>query len=54
VYFGTAAGHLFGYTYTGRPLFNLPLGATVESYPALTATGNLIIGASNGTLYDIR
>jgi outer membrane protein assembly factor BamB len=53
VYFGTAAGHVFGYTYTGRRLFNLSVGATVDSYPALTDTGDLVIGASNGTLYDI-
>jgi outer membrane protein assembly factor BamB len=53
VYFGTAAGHVFGFTYSGAKLFDLSTGATVDSYPALTPQGTLIIGSDNGTLYAI-
>jgi outer membrane protein assembly factor BamB len=53
VYFGTAAGHIIGYSYIGTELFNLATGATVDSYPALTANGTLIIGSDNGNLYAI-
>lgn len=51
MYFGTAAGHVFGYAYDGTKLFDLATGATVDSYPALTANGTLLIGSDNGTLY---
>jgi outer membrane protein assembly factor BamB len=54
VYFGTAAGHVFGFSYTGAELFDIDTGATVDSYPALTATGALVIGSDSGTVYDIR
>ncbi len=53
VYFGTAAGQIFGFTYDGVKLFDLPTGATVDSYPALTASGTLVIGSDNGMLYAI-
>jgi len=53
VYFGTAAGHVFGFNYDGVKLFDLSTGATVDSYPALTAAGTLVIGSDNGMLYAI-
>ena len=34
-------------------LFDVSLGAPVDAYPALTADGALIIGATNGTLVAI-
>ena len=37
----------------GAKLFDIDLGAPVDSYPALTADANLIIGARNGTLSAI-
>jgi outer membrane protein assembly factor BamB len=50
VYFGTQSGHAVGLDASGSPLFDIDLGAPVDSYPALTADANLIIGARNGTL----
>jgi outer membrane protein assembly factor BamB len=54
LYFGTQTGHAIGLDANGAPLFDLDLGAPVDSYPALTADANLIIGARNGTLSAIR
>ncbi len=51
VYFGTASGHILGYSYTGTKLFDVATGAIVASYPAMTANGTLVIGSDNGTLY---
>lgn len=53
VYFGTASGHVFGYSWNGTKLFDLATGATVDSYPALTSAGTLLIGSDNGNLYAI-
>ena len=50
VYFGTAAGHIYGFDAGGKRLFDLPTGAIVASYPALTADGTLVIGDQNGTV----
>jgi len=54
VYFGTKSGHIFGYEFDGRRLFDVDTGAIVASYPALTADGTLLIGSSNGMLYAIH
>ncbi len=54
VYFGTAAGHIFGFAYGGARLFDFNAGATVDSYPALTPDGTLVIGADNGMLYGFH
>jgi outer membrane protein assembly factor BamB len=51
VYFGTASGHIFGYTYNGSQLFDFATGAIVASYPALVDDGLLVIGSDNGNLY---
>lgn len=53
VYFGTASGHIFGFGYDGRKLFDLPTGNVVASYPVLTATGTLLIGSDAGRLYAL-
>jgi outer membrane protein assembly factor BamB len=53
VYFGTASGHILGFSYAGAALFDLSTGATVDSYPALTANGTLLIGSDSGLLYAV-
>jgi outer membrane protein assembly factor BamB len=53
VYFGTQSGHVIGLDAAGTKLFDVDVGAPVDSYPALTADANLIIGARNGTLTAI-
>lgn len=54
VYFGTASGHILGFTYNGNPLLDITTGSIVASYPAMTANGTLLIGSDNGTLYAIH
>jgi hypothetical protein len=53
LYYGTQDGHAVGLNANGAKLFDIDLGAAVDSYPALTADANLIIGARNGTLSAI-
>ncbi len=53
VYFGTRPGHVYGFTAAGRRLFDLYLGATVDSYPALAADGTLVVGSESGQLVAI-
>ena len=53
VYFGTRPGHIYGFGADGRELFDIASGATVDSYPAITADGMLVIGSANATLYGI-
>lgn len=52
-YFGTRVGHVYGFSATGRRLFDIDTGATVDSYPALGADGTLYIGSESGELYAI-
>ncbi|MGH9076270.1 MAG: PQQ-binding-like beta-propeller repeat protein [Acidimicrobiales bacterium] len=54
VYFGTASGHILGFSYSGTKLLDVATGQIVASYPALTANGTLLIGSDNGTLYAFR
>lgn len=54
MYFGTRPGHIHGFASDGRRLFDIDAHATVDSYPALTADGTLLIGATNGVLYAIH
>jgi outer membrane protein assembly factor BamB len=54
VYFGTRPGHVYGFAPTGRRLFDLDTGATVDSYPALARDGTLLIGSESGWLYAVR
>jgi outer membrane protein assembly factor BamB len=53
LYFGTRLGHIYGFTATGQRLWDIDTDDTVDSYPALTADGMLVIGSSNGLLYAI-
>lgn len=53
VYYGTQSGHAVGFDPGGAQLFDVDLGAPIDSYPALTADNALIVGARNGTLSAI-
>lgn len=53
VYFGTRPGHNYGFASDGRRWFDINAHATVDSYPAITGGGMLVIGATNGILYGI-
>jgi outer membrane protein assembly factor BamB len=54
VYFGTRPGHVYGFAPSGRRLFDIDTGATVDSYPALARDGTLLIGSESGWLYAVR
>ena len=54
VYVGTRLGHIEGFDRAGALLFDVDTKDTVDSYPALSADGTLLIGSSNGLLYAIR
>jgi outer membrane protein assembly factor BamB len=53
IYVGTRLGHIYGFSAIGTRLFDVDTTDTVDSYPALTGDGALIIGSSNGLLYAI-
>jgi outer membrane protein assembly factor BamB len=53
LYFGAQSGHVVGLDPGGITLFDVDVGAPVDSYPALTADATLIVGAQNGTLSAI-
>lgn len=53
VYFGGQNGHVYGVSPTGALLFDVGLGAPIDSYPALVGNSTLIVGATNGTLAAI-
>jgi outer membrane protein assembly factor BamB len=48
LYFGGQNGHAYGYDGDGTQLFDVDLGGQVDSYPALTADGALVVGSRNG------
>lgn len=52
-YFGTQDGHLLGVEPDGEVLFDVDLGAPIDSYPALTGDAAVIIGARNGELVAV-
>jgi outer membrane protein assembly factor BamB len=54
VYFGGQNGHAYGFDAHGQRLFDVDLGGPVDSYPALTADGALIIGSGNGFVTAIE
>jgi outer membrane protein assembly factor BamB len=54
VYYGTSGGVIYGYSPSGSRLFAIHTGRAVDSYPALTGVGNLLIGSDNGYLYSIE
>ena len=55
VYFGTRSGRIVGFSWTGELLFDLDAGvdATIDSYPAITGDGALIVGDTNGVVRAI-
>jgi outer membrane protein assembly factor BamB len=53
VYFGTQGKHIYGFGPHGTRLFDIIASGPIDSYPALTANGELIIGDQAGTLYAI-
>lgn len=53
LYFGTQDGHLHGVDPAGAVLFDVALGAPIDSYPALTGDGAVVIGARNGELVAV-
>ncbi len=53
VYFGTKSGHILGFAFDGTKLLDIDTHRTVDSYPAITADGTLLIGSENGLLYAI-
>jgi outer membrane protein assembly factor BamB len=53
VYFGSQGHYIYGFNASGRQLFRVHASGPIDSYPALTANGTLIIGDQAGTLYAI-
>ena len=53
VYFGTQGAHVYGYSPSGHVLFDLPVSGPIDSYPAMSGSGTLIVGDEKGTLYAI-
>ncbi len=53
VYAGTRQGLVYGVDRTGHLLWQIETGSTIDSYPALTKDGALIIGVSDGRLLAI-
>jgi outer membrane protein assembly factor BamB len=53
VYFGTQGGEIYGFGPSGRGLFSMKASGPIDSYPALSGTGILVIGDEAGTLYAI-
>jgi len=50
LYFATRHGDVYGFSDSGRRLFDYRLPTTFDSYPALAADGTLIIGDDSGEL----
>ncbi len=53
IYFATQDGRLFGVAPDGRVLFDVDLGGPVDSYPALTADGAVVIGDRSGQVIAV-
>lgn len=53
VYVGTQGKEVAGYGANGHLLFRLPVSGAVDSYPALSASGTLIVGDQRGTVYAL-
>ncbi|WP_326565221.1 PQQ-binding-like beta-propeller repeat protein [Amycolatopsis rhabdoformis] len=53
LYFGGENGHAYGFGPDGGRLFDVDLGGKVDSYPALTGDGALVIGSRNGLVTAI-
>jgi outer membrane protein assembly factor BamB len=53
LYYATQAGHVYGLAPDGGQLFDVNVGGSVDSYPALSADHALIVGSRNGLLTSI-
>ncbi|MDQ2708323.1 MAG: PQQ-binding-like beta-propeller repeat protein, partial [Actinomycetota bacterium] len=53
LYFGTQDGHVLGLAPDGTRLFDVRVGGPVDSYPALSGDGVLLVGSRDGTLTAI-
>jgi outer membrane protein assembly factor BamB len=53
VYTGTQSGAIYGIGPGGRQLFRVQASGPIDSYPALTGNGVLIVGDQSGTVYAI-
>jgi outer membrane protein assembly factor BamB len=53
VFAGTRQGLVYAVRRDGRLLWQLELGATVDSYPALTGDGVLVVGVTDGRVLAI-
>ncbi len=53
VYTGTQGGAIYGIGPGGRQLFRVETSGAIDSYPALTGDGVLIVGDQSGTVYAI-
>jgi outer membrane protein assembly factor BamB len=54
VYFGTQGKGIYGFNGRGQLLFHLKSKGAIDSYPALTGNGVLIIGDESGVVYAIE
>ena len=54
LFVGTRQGLVYGVDRTGKRLWTIETGATVDSYPALSGEHTLVIGVSDGRLLAIR
>jgi outer membrane protein assembly factor BamB len=52
-FYGTRSGQVFGVGPTGEQLFDIDIGGTVDSYPALGPDGTMYIGSSNGVFLAV-
>ncbi|WP_086663351.1 PQQ-binding-like beta-propeller repeat protein [Lentzea kentuckyensis] len=53
LYYANQVGHVYGLTPEGGVLFDVNVGGPVDSYPALSADGALVVGSRNGVLTSI-
>lgn len=53
LYFGTQDGQPLGVAPDGSVLFDVTLGGPVDSYPALTADGTVVIGDRSGEVVAV-
>lgn len=53
LYFGTLNGHLLGAAPDGAVPFDVDLGSSIYTYPALTADGAVVAGSRDGELVAV-
>ncbi|MBI4778567.1 PQQ-binding-like beta-propeller repeat protein, partial [Candidatus Desantisbacteria bacterium] len=53
IYFGTGDGNLYAIDKDGKLLWNVFLGASIQSTPAIDKSGIIYISSTNGSLYAV-